>query len=121
MPPSKVPETLTVPEIVTEPAELGHAPVGVPVPPVGPGLAVGLVVGLAVGLLVGFEPPLAYVSNSAIRGAPDALVISKVSFFSEVAEKEMVLGLPLPLARTVPWSALSTRQALIEPPPEACL
>jgi hypothetical protein len=47
--------------------------------------------------------------------------MSKVSFFSDVEEKEMVLGLPLPLARTAPLSALSRRQALIEPPPEACL
>src|SRR3954466_10340064 len=49
IPPSYVPETLIVPEIETEPAELGHAPVGVPVPPP------GLVVGLAVGLVVGVE------------------------------------------------------------------
>ncbi|GGN33185.1 hypothetical protein GCM10010109_54960 [Actinoplanes campanulatus] len=118
MPPSKVPETLTVPEIDTVPAEDGHAPVGVPGLLVGP--VVGLVVGPAVGLLVGFDPPLAYVSNSEIRGAADALVISKVSFFSDVEENVMVLGLPLPLAREAPVSALSTRQALIEPPPEAC-
>ncbi|MBB4762866.1 hypothetical protein ACFQFC_01575 [Amorphoplanes digitatis] len=99
--------------MLTEPAEDGHAPVGVPLPPVGVG------VGAVVGLVVGVEPPLEYVSNSAIRGALDALVISKVSFFSEVEAKEMVLGLPLPLVRTEPESALSTRQALIEPPPEA--
>jgi hypothetical protein len=124
MPPSKVPETETVPVIFTEPAEAGQEPFGVPgvpgVPglPVGPG--VGLVVGPAVGPVVGVEPPLEYVSNSAIRGAPDALVMSRVSFFSEVAAKETELGLPLPLARTAPLSALSSRQALIEPPPEAC-
>ena len=45
--------------------------------------------------------------------------MSRVSFFSDVEEKETVLGLPLPLARTAPLSALSRRQALIEPPPEA--
>jgi hypothetical protein len=84
------------------------------------GLAVGLAVGPEVGLVVGVELPLAYVSNSAIRGALDALVMSRVSFFSDVEEKEMVLGLPLPLARTAPVSALSSRQALIDPPPEAC-
>src|SRR3954469_5724748 len=117
MPPSKVPETLMVEEMLTEPAEDGHDPVGVPEPPVG--LGVGLAVGLVVGPVVGVEPPL-YVSNSAIRGALDALRISKVSFFSEGEEKEMVLGLPLPVARTLPESALSTRQELIEPPPEAC-
>jgi hypothetical protein len=120
MPPSKVPETETVPEIFTEPVEVGHAPVGVPVPPVGVGPAVGLLVGPAVGLLVGLEPP-AYVSNSAIRGALDALVMSRVSFFSEVEENEMVPGLPLPLLRTLPLSALSSRQEPIAPPPEACL
>src|SRR5689334_22388249 len=51
IPPSNVPVTEIVPETLTEPAELGHAPVGVPVPPVGLG------VGLAVGLVVGVEPP----------------------------------------------------------------
>src|SRR5690348_4195264 len=71
MPPSKVPETETVLEILTEPAEDGHEPVGVPGLPVGP--VVGLVV--AVGPVVGVEPP-PYVSNSAIRGALDALVMS---------------------------------------------
>src|SRR4051794_30154939 len=116
MPPSKVPETEIVPETLTEPPDAGHEPVGVPGPPVG----VGPAVGLAVGLPVGFEPPLAYVSNSAIRGALDAPVMSRVSFFSDVEEKEMVPGLPLPLVRTAPLSALSRRQELIEPPPEAC-
>src|SRR3954471_14983955 len=48
------------------------------------GLVVGLVVGPGVGLVVGVELPPAYVSNSAIRGALDALVMSRVSFFSEV-------------------------------------
>jgi hypothetical protein len=85
-----------------------------------PGLLVGPVVGLVVGLVVGVELPLAYVSNSAIRGALDALVMSRVSYFNDVEEKEMVLGLPRPLVRTAPVSALSSRQALIEPPPEAC-
>jgi hypothetical protein len=47
-------------------------------------------------------------------------VISNVIFFRVVEEKLMVLGLPLPLARTAPESWLSSRQALIEPPPEAC-
>src|SRR5688572_11422677 len=118
MPPSKTPETFCVPEIDTLPRDVGHVVVGPPVPPldVGVGLPVGPVV---VG--VGFEPPpAAYVSNSAIRGALDALVISKVSFFSEVEEKEMVLGLPLPLVRTDWLSPLSTRHALIDPPPDAC-
>ena len=77
-------------------------------------------VGPEVGL-VGFEPPLEYVANSAIRGAPDALVMSKVSFFNDVEEKLIVLGLPLPLARTAPLSWFRSRQALIEPPPEACV
>ena len=112
-----MPETETVAEIFTEPAELGHDPVGVPVPPVGLGLTGGLVAGPVVGVVL----PLAYVSNSAIRGALDALVISKVSFFSAVDENVMVLGLPLPLARTPLVSALSTRQAPIAPPPDACL
>src|SRR4051794_11899332 len=59
MPPSKVPETETVPVIFTEPAEDGQAPVGAPGLPVGPGvgLTVGLTVGLAVGPVVGVEPP----------------------------------------------------------------
>jgi hypothetical protein len=72
------------------------------------------------GLVVGVEPAPAYVSNSAIRGALDALVMSRVSFFSDVEVKEMVLGLPLPLVRTAPVSALSSRQAPIDPPPGAC-
>jgi len=127
MPPSKVPETETVPEMLTEPAEDGQAPVGVPGLLVGPvvglvvGLVVGPVVGPVVGAVVGVELPLAYVSNSAIRGALDALVMSNVSFFSDVEEKEMLLGVPLPLARTEPLSALSSRQALIVPPPDASL
>src|SRR4051812_11731986 len=33
IPPSNVPETLTVPEMLTEPADEGHAPVGVLPPP----------------------------------------------------------------------------------------
>ncbi|GAA2576447.1 hypothetical protein GCM10010435_60710 [Winogradskya consettensis] len=114
MPPSKVPETETVPEIDTEPAELGHAPVGVPV-------LGGVVVGLAVGVVVGVVLPPAYVSNSAIRGALDAALISKVIFFSEVEVKVTVPGLPLPLFRTALVSALSSRQELIVPPPDACV
>jgi hypothetical protein len=43
-----------------------------------------------------------------------------VIFFNEVEEKEMVLGLPLPLVRTEPLSALSRRHALMDPPPDAC-
>ncbi|GLY24531.1 hypothetical protein Misp04_42630 [Micromonospora sp. NBRC 101691] len=119
-----MPETLTVPEMLTEPADDGHAPVGVPGLPVGPG--VGLLVGLAVGPLVGlevgvgFDPPLEYVSNSAIRGVPDPLVMTKEIFFSDVEEKLMVLGALLPLARTEPVSWFLSCQPLIEPPPEAC-
>jgi hypothetical protein len=56
MPPSKVPETVTVPVIRSEPAEAGHEPVGAPGLPVGPG--VGPVVGGVVGEVVGVEPPL---------------------------------------------------------------
>ena len=52
MPPSKVPETETVPEILAEPAEDGHAPVGVP--PLG---GVVVLVGPGVGLVVGVVPP----------------------------------------------------------------
>lgn len=51
---------------------------------------------------------LAYVSNSAILGVPEALVISKVIFFREVAAKPMT-PLPLPEARTAPVSWLTTR------------
>jgi hypothetical protein len=123
MPPSKVPETETVAEMLTEPAEVGHTPVGAPGLPVGlvVGVVVGAVVGPVVGLVVGLELPLEYVSNSAIRGALDAAVMLNVSFFSDVEEKEMVLGLPLPLVRTEPVSPLSSCQELIEPPPEACV
>ena len=61
-------------------------------------------VGPEVGPVVGVDPPLEYVSNSAIRGAPDALVMTKETFFSDVEEKLMVLGALLPLARTAPVS-----------------
>ncbi|WP_225852108.1 hypothetical protein [Micromonospora sp. AMSO12t] len=109
---------MTVPEMLTEPADDGHAPVGVPGLLVG--LAVGLLVGPLVGLVVGVDPPLEYVSNSAIRGVPDALVMTKEIFFSDVEEKLMVPGALLPLARTEPVSWFLSCQPLIEPPPEAC-
>src|SRR3712207_2881038 len=106
MPPSNTPETFCVPEIDTLPRDVGQVVLG-PVPPVEVG--VGLPVG-PVEVGVGFDPPpAAYVSNSEIRGAPEAPVISNVSFFSDVEEKVILLGLPLPLARTDWLSALSTR------------
>lgn len=51
---------------------------------------------------------LAYVSNSAMRGVPDALVISKVIFFRETGGK-LITPAPLPEARTAPVSWLRTR------------
>ncbi len=50
----------------------------------------------------------AYVSNSAMRGVPEALVISKVIFFRETGEKPITPA-PLPEARTAPVSLLRTR------------
>ncbi len=51
---------------------------------------------------------LAYVSNSAMRGVPEALVISRVIFFREAGEK-LTVPAPLPEARTAPVSWLSRR------------
>ncbi|CAM5730373.1 hypothetical protein STENM223S_08579 [Streptomyces tendae] len=53
-----------------------------------------------------------------MRGAPEALVISKVIFFSEVGVNPMTPA-PLPEASTAPVSWLSTRYAPTVPEPDA--
>jgi hypothetical protein len=56
----------------------------------------------------------AYVSNSATLGVPPAPVISKLIFFNVAGEK-VIVPAPLPVARTLPVSLLTTRQDPITP------
>ena len=109
-----MPETLIVEDTFFCPCADGHEPDGGAV-----GDDVGVEVGLDVGDRddvgddVGVVPP-AYVSNSATCGVDDALVISNVSFFSDVELKLMVPA-PLPVFRTEPESALISFHAPIRP------
>jgi len=107
-----VPETLIVEDTFLVPVADGHEPdggvVGVDV-----GVEVGVDVGVDVGDDVGVVPP-AYVSNSATCGVDDALVISNVSFFSDV-ELKLMTPAPVPVFRTAPVSALISFQAPIRP------